>query len=215
MLLLESAVVVIRTNKVDTNIVDELKRAYDAVLNYQINDKLPEIEVGHRLLYNSEVMSNDSEKISVFVDGKTCLETDNAFGGRSHYYKDRLSSRVCAHCNKPNHMTNVLPFPAKQPTILIHVINKPKLATSLADELEECLNVLVFLKQPTPKPIQQLIITKTIEPGIVPSTIKVVGDGQTFYNDKQIWSEFYFQEQDFCASCKLLGFKQTNNDLNM
>ncbi len=207
MLLLESAVVVIRTNKTDTTIVDELKRAYDAVLNHQLNDKLPEIQVGHRLLYNSEVVSNDSEKISIFVDGITCIETDNAFGGTSKHYETRLSSRVCGECDKPNHMTNILPLPANQPTIIIHVINKAKLTTSLADELKECLNVLVFLKQQqTLKPIQQLIITKTIVPGILPSTIKVVGDGQMFYNGIQIWDKFYFQEQDFCANCKLFGF---------
>ena len=207
MLLLQSAVVVIRTNKTDTTIVDELKRAYDAVLNHLNNDKLPEIEVEHRLLYNSEVMSNGSEKISVFVDGTTCLETEDAFGGTSNHYQTRLSSRVCEECDKPNRMTNILPIPANQPSIIIHVINKANLATCLSDELEECLNVLVCLKQqPTRTPIKQLIITKTIITGIIPSTIKVVGDGQTFYNGLQIWDKFYFQERSLCANCELFSF---------
>jgi hypothetical protein len=206
MILLEDAVVVITTNKKDTTLVDELKRAYDTVLNHQNNDTLPEIQVGHRLHYHSEVTNNDSEKISISVDGMTCIETDNAFGGTSNHYPTRLSSRVC-FCGKPNKMTNVLLVPAHQPTIIIHVNNAAKLPTCLTDELKECLNVLVNLKQQTESnPIRQLIITKKLVPGVLDSTIKIVGDGQIFYTGCQIWDKFWMQEQTFCKNCKVFGF---------
>lgn len=206
MLLLQSAVVVIRTHKRDTTIVDELKQIYDVIFNHQNSDELSEIQIEHRLQYTSTITDNTNENIEVFVDGKQCLEINDKLKNNLGHYSNRLVSRKCLHCDKPNHMTDILPLPAKKPTIVIHINNKTQVFTSLVDELEECLNVLVFLKQPpVPKPIENLIITKTILPGILSSTIKIVGDGQVLYNGDQIWDKFYFQEQDLCTNCDLFG----------
>ena len=199
----DGAVVVIKTNKEDTNIVDELKRIYDATLNHYRNNDI--IDVQHRVFYECNVTKDDDAKIKVIVDGATTFESENLFGGNSSHYASRKLSKLCIQCNKPVGLNTSASFLACKPTIIIHIINKFKMQTLVADELEECLNVLVFLKNPIPIPIKQVIITKTIEMWKMPSAIKIVADNRILYEGIQINEKFSVRDNLF-ANCISFGF---------
>jgi hypothetical protein len=198
------AVVVIKTNKEDTNIVDELKRIYDATLNHHNSSDI--INVQHRVFYQCNVTKDDNAKIKIIVDGAINLESENLFGGNSSYYASRNLPKICIQCDKPIDACTIVTLSACKPTIVIHIINKFKMQTTLVDEIEECLNVLVFLKKnPVQLPIKQVIITKTIELLRMPSAIKIVADNKILYEGNQIFEKFCYRD-NLCANCQSFNF---------
>ena len=199
-----SAVIVIKSDKEDTNVVNELKRALDATINYKNNVKI-QPRAQHRIYYESNVTQDDNVKITMVVDGTSTVETQDMFGGGSLHYSLKSIFDYCVVCNKD---IKALQIPATKPTILLHVINKPEIATSFNKEIQDCLNVLVTLKDlPQQSLVKQVIVTKTYQTSQTENTVKIVADGKVLYHGKQINDKFYLTEHGQCSVCYDLAFE--------
>lgn len=208
MLRFKDMVIVLKTNKTQTSIIDELKRAYDASLNLMENKGLPEIVADHRILYESLITDNDNAKVSIIIDGTTLLESENSWGGTSKYYENSKLPDYCKFCDTYPSTQRPPYLVAEKPIIVIHVKHlSTDWNTCFCDILDYSLRTLAKLRYVpiTSTPIKQMIITidqrigKTA--GELNHIYKIVADGQVIYNGRI--QERYFEntEEVICDYC--------------
>ena len=213
---LGNAVVVFKTDKTTTTIVDELKRMYDICENISHLQLFPQEfkSAYHSLVFNSHVDEKDNLDFKLTVDNKGSLcGTGNA---NLFTYSQRHQLKKCRQCGKPGKPRKVLFFPAVKPTIVIHIKNNSQIKTALKYEIAECLNVLVTLKNTIilkQIPIKQVIITKTIEKNVMASKTKIIVDGQTLYDGLSKFEFFSFVENPLCLQCDPCELNHSDPDV--
>jgi hypothetical protein len=210
------AVIVLKTTKESTNIVDELKRFYDISQRICILRLFPQElkTVNHSIEIKAQLDKTDNlnHKITVDNKGSVCMRS----GFPTYYYSKRDRPSQCRECGKPGKLRKVLPLPAEKPTIIIHVKNNSKRRTQLTTELAESLNVLVTLNHAIAlrqTPIRQVIITKTLEKHVMSNTTKVVVDGQTVYDGLSKYELFDFVENPLCLQCDPFQFNHSDPEM--
>ena len=205
MLFLKSVTIVLQINKINTDIVDELKQCYDVLNNITSDKSFPSeytFSDCHSLLLKLQAIENDNIKFKLVIDGTKGLYCDSIF--ELFYYSKRNQPSKCPKCGMLGKLNNVLSMPADRPTIIIHVKNNSTDTTTFKAEIASCLNVLVTLKdyitlQQTP--IRQVIITKTIESDVLFNTTKIVVDGQTLFDGLSKFEFFDSVENPLCEQC--------------
>ena len=178
MIFFKDAVIVLKTNKTSTTLVDEFKQAYNATLNQITFKNIPMTNVDHRILYETI----DTANTNITVDGITSFYSEN------NWHKHSQQKQVPDFCTLYD--TSNQPFlQADKPVIVIHVKqdkNSRVPNTNLNDLLHLCLSILVRLGHETihVTPIKQVIITVYVY-SLDYKKFKIVVDGQTIYDGAQ------------------------------
>lgn len=211
-----SAVIVLRTNIESTTITDELKRAYDVFENLDTSQQVSHLTANYHITYQANAKPNKDIDININVDGTNTVTTTNMFGCDSFYFKAKDRSNKCRSCHKSIKPRKNLALPAYKPCIVIHIKSKCKTRkTSVRSQIEDCLNVLVTLKNTislVQKPIRQVVITKIVDKPMASNKIKIVADGQTIYDGLAVYQFFYHVENRRCSECDHFGFNWSESD---
>lgn len=198
MILFKDIVIVLRTNQTKTTILDELKLA--SIATSTINSK--NYEPNHRIFIESKT-TKETNSAKIVIDGIITVYTDNVDMKTFTCFEDK---RLPLQCNVCKLLTPIpLPplFLASKPTILIHVIDKSKWPKQhLGSKLDHCFSFLATYKFSTLKkttPIKQVIIS--LKYNSLQSLIKIVIDGQIFYDGSALtrWNEV--PERYTCTAC--------------
>ncbi len=204
MIFFKDVVIVLKTNKTSTTIIDECKRAYDAILNLMENKSLPKIAADHRIVYESSITDNDNAKISLIVDGKHLFASEKSWGGASKHYENSKLPDYCKFCDTYPSTQRPPYLVAEKPVIIIHVKHfSPDWNNWFCDILDDSLRALATLRYTTitKTPIKQMIVTIDQRSDSLNHFFKIVAEGQIVYNGQK--EERYFEriEEVICDYC--------------